>query len=1053
MKKILVILLFFFITDSYAQLANGDKVQATQNLNVRSSYSSSASLITTVASGTKGTIIAGPQTADGYTWWAVSWDNGYAGWSVQDYLQKVVTKPDLIITSSVSASPNPVTAGNNVTISYTVKNNGDGNANSSQTRIQIKNSLGTLLVENYFTTSSLSVGSSTNESRSLSISSSAASGSYTVYVILDYNNSIGQSNTGNDIYNGSVTIQAAVSIPSAPTLNSPGSSPSPGTTISTLTPTMSWNAVSGATNYGLYVSDQTAGGNLVYNNDYVGNTTSLVLPAGALTAGHIYRWNMRASNSAGFSGYSSHLYFQTQAPDPTLTVFPSSVMQNSGNSFSFTGSNYTASGTVNRYIKYSGQSSFTQISSITANSSGQVSWTFAPSCIDPPVGTHSLYCVDASNGKQSSTVMETVTANPLCTPVINPKPVISNVLPSSIPPVNGNQLLTINGSNFQNGATLTFDPPTGANIESNSSKLTFVSSSQITYQINNGNDTGIWFVKVNNPDGQSSDDSSFIVKNVEKFLGFPLHFSSWTPYTALITSVFDHSMSARYCPDYQAIAFTGEIGNVKDLIEPKVPASCGDLYSYKKQDQSAFIITGLGNYVGTEQTGSSTLNYDGHPGYDYPVPIGTEVFAAADGQVVVVGDDASSGKYIRIMHSNNYYTQYLHLSEINVSQGNTVTKGQLIAKSGNTGGVAAHLHFEVKIGDVSVDPYGWTGSGSDPYILTTNVNLWEDQTQTYTITSSANENGTLTPSGNISVNNGADQSFTITPNTNYHIADVLVDGSSVGAVANYTFTNVNSNHTISASFAVNTYSLNIIAEHGTVVKVPDQASYSQGTNVQLTANPETGYHFANWSGDASGTTNSVSLAMNADKTVTANFAVNTYTITAIGGSNGAIVPSGDITVNYKADTTFTFIPENNYKVDSVLVDNIRVEALQSYTFHTITENHQISVWFGTVTSVDKFGNLIPEVFSLSQNYPNPFNPSTTIRYGVPFSSFVSIKIFNLLGQQVAELVNAERAVGWYEVTWNANKITTGIYLCKMDAINSSDPKQKFTQLRKILFLK
>ena len=103
--------------------------------------------------------------------------------------------------------------------------------------------------------------------------------------------------------------QSAVTVPSAPTLNSPGSSSSPGTTISTLTPTMSWNAASGATNYGVYIYDVTTS-TLVYNIDYVGNTLSLALPSGYLVAGHSYRWNMRASNDAGFSAFSALLYFQ-----------------------------------------------------------------------------------------------------------------------------------------------------------------------------------------------------------------------------------------------------------------------------------------------------------------------------------------------------------------------------------------------------------------------------------------------------------------------------------------------------------------------------------------------------------------------------------------------------------------------------------------------------------------------------------------------------------------------------------------------------------------------
>lgn len=71
---------------------------------------------------------------------------------------------------------------------------------------------------------------------------------------------------------------------------------------------------------------------------------------------------------------------------------------------------------------------------------------------------------------------------------------------------------------------------------------------------------------------------------------------------------------------------------------------------------------------------------------------------------------------------------------------------------------------------------------------------------TYIITSSAGPHGSISPSGNVTVNQGSNKSFTITPDTGYSIADVLVDGSSVGAVSSYTFTNITENHTIFATF-------------------------------------------------------------------------------------------------------------------------------------------------------------------------------------------------------------------------------------------------------------
>src|ERR1019366_5952431 len=112
-----------------------------------------------------------------------------------------------------------------------------------------------------------------------------------------------------------LTVCSVFAQPAAPTLSSPGSSSSPGTTISTLAPTMSWNASIGANNYGVYIYDVTTS-TLVYNFDYVGNTLSLALPSGYLVAGHSYRWNVFASNNDGFSDFSGLLYFQEQSAVP-----------------------------------------------------------------------------------------------------------------------------------------------------------------------------------------------------------------------------------------------------------------------------------------------------------------------------------------------------------------------------------------------------------------------------------------------------------------------------------------------------------------------------------------------------------------------------------------------------------------------------------------------------------------------------------------------------------------------------------------------------------------
>ena len=77
--------------------------------------------------------------------------------------------------------------------------------------------------------------------------------------------------------------------------------------------------------------------------------------------------------------------------------------------------------------------------------------------------------------------------------------------------------------------------------------------------------------------------------------------------------------------------------------------------------------------------------------------------------------------------------------------------------------------------------------------------------------------------------------------------------------------------------------------------------------------------------------------------------------------------------------------------------------------------------------------IAPSVFSLSQNYPNPFNPNTTIKYSIPLSSNVVIKVFNVLGDEVTTLVDAQKQAGTYELTFNAENLSSGVYFYQLKA--------------------
>jgi len=100
---------------------------------------------------------------------------------------------------------------------------------------------------------------------------------------------------------------------------------------------------------------------------------------------------------------------------------------------------------------------------------------------------------------------------------------------------------------------------------------------------------------------------------------------------------------------------------------------------------------------------------------------------------------------------------------------------------------------------------------------------------------------------------------------------------------------------------------------------------------------------------------------------------------------------------------------------------------------------------GNITDVENIDG-VPSEFSLSQNYPNPFNPSTAINFSIAEKGFVTLKVFNLLGQEVALLVNEEKAAGHYNVNFNASQLASGMYVYRLQTEN-------FTSTKKMILMK
>jgi prepilin-type processing-associated H-X9-DG protein len=216
------------------------------------------------------------------------------------------------------------------------------------------------------------------------------------------------------------------------------------------------------------------------------------------------------------------------------------------------------------------------------------------------------------------------------------------------------------------------------------------------------------------------------VKMVPFNLTFPLQ--DRNAYNAPITAVFDHSMLDRYCPDDNVVAYSGEEGSIKytgwsvEVIDCDSDGFKEPLFGFSKPDGSPFLV-GKVIYDGGC---ANVLYYDGHPGYDYPDVLGAPVFAAAEGDLSVVSESLGRVKITHTGPGAGYETHYIHL-DTHIDPGG-VGRGDRIGTVGKRGAKGPHLHFEVKHNGIPVDPYGWEGSGPDPYTTLTravNVRLWD----------------------------------------------------------------------------------------------------------------------------------------------------------------------------------------------------------------------------------------------------------------------------------------------------------------------------------------
>ena len=351
--------------------------------------------------------------------------------------------------------------------------------------------------------------------------------------------------------------------------------------------------------------------------------------------------------------------------------------------------------------------------------------------------------------------------------------------------------------------------------------------------------------------------------------------------------------------DGQWRTFTRDLQADLELAQPGVEILSVD----------GFLIRGSGKVDDIKL--NSALSSDA--GITYESPYGYRIYQRIDGQVYDYSEPVWTGSNTSCtIYNLNYDTTYFFVVRAYVG----------IDESGDSNEI----------------------SFSAPSSSTNN------DTVSHTISASISGNGSISPTGTVTVANGADQTFTITPNSDSDTVDVLVDGVSKGAVSSYTFSQVAQNHTISASFAYKTHTISASAGTGGSISPSGSVSVTHGNSQGYTITPSTGYKVAGIlvDGISVGPYSSYTFdQVVEDHTIRATFIADIITITSSADANGTITPSGSVTIPFGGSQTFAIYPDSGYTISDVVVDGVSMGSKNSYTFSSVSGNHTINAVFAT----------------------------------------------------------------------------------------------------------
>jgi hypothetical protein len=336
----------------------------------------------------------------------------------------------------------------------------------------------------------------------------------------------------------------------------------------------------------------------------------------------------------------------------------------------------------------------------------------------------------------------------------------------------------------------------------------------------------------------------------------------------------------------------------------------------------------------------------------------------------------------------------------------------------------------------------------------------------FTVATLANPSNGGTTTGGGSYNPGSSVTVTATPANGYTFFNWTEGIAIVSTSASYTFT-IAANRALVANFTPALYAVTIQVNPPGGGTTTGSGFYNFGQIVQVTATANSGYQFVNWTEGSTVVSTGASYAflINGDKNFKANFvqlavlsvAPNFVNVNyPTGTSSFNVSNTGGSTMNWTAVSNDSWITitsggsgTNSGTINFSYAANSGASRTGTITVTStgaLGSPRTVEVRQAAFTDVRELNDGRPSQFYLFQNFPNPFNPDTKIKFSLPKESMVRLKVFNLIGQELAQLVNQYLPAGTYIADFDGSSLNSGIYIYKLQT-------ESFVQMRKMVLMK